>query len=121
MDLFDIAIAKKLSGGGGGGGSSDFSTAKVTFVCTNPTWGYYANVPVCDDDIPAFAIRNFQVTDPVTVTVPMYKGQGRFPLGFLQDAVGIPTASGGVAVSMETFSFIVTGDGTITATGQEYN
>lgn len=34
MDLFDIAIAKKLSGGGGGGGGgdSDFSTAQVTVV-----------------------------------------------------------------------------------------
>lgn len=34
MDLFDIAVARKLSGGGGGGGggSSDFSTAQVTVV-----------------------------------------------------------------------------------------
>ena len=32
MDLYDIAVARKLSsGGGGGGGSSDFSTATVTF------------------------------------------------------------------------------------------
>lgn len=31
MDLFDIAVARKLSsGGGGGGGSSDFSTATMT-------------------------------------------------------------------------------------------
>ena len=32
MDLYDIAVACKLSGGGGGGGSSDFSTATVTIV-----------------------------------------------------------------------------------------
>ena len=33
MDLYDIAIARKLSGGGGGGGgSSDFSTAEVTII-----------------------------------------------------------------------------------------
>lgn len=34
MDLFDIAVARKLSGGGGGGGGgdSDFSTATVTIV-----------------------------------------------------------------------------------------
>lgn len=31
MNLYDIAIARKLSGGGGGG-SSDFSTATVTFT-----------------------------------------------------------------------------------------
>ena len=32
MNLYDIAIARKLSGGGGGGGSSDFSIANVSFV-----------------------------------------------------------------------------------------
>ena len=40
MDLYDIAIAKKLSGGsggGGGGGSSDFSTATISFDGTNDT------------------------------------------------------------------------------------
>ncbi len=31
MDLFDIAVAKKLSGSGGGGGGGDLSTAEVTF------------------------------------------------------------------------------------------
>lgn len=31
-DLFDVVVARKLSGGGGGGGSSDFSTATVTFI-----------------------------------------------------------------------------------------
>ena len=30
MDLYDIAVARKLSSGGGGGGSSDFYTAEVT-------------------------------------------------------------------------------------------
>lgn len=35
-DLFDIAVARKLSGGGGGGGSSDFSTAQVTIVNNFP-------------------------------------------------------------------------------------
>ena len=29
-DLFDVVVARKLSGGGGGGGSSDFSAAEVT-------------------------------------------------------------------------------------------
>ena len=41
MDLYDIAIARKLSGGGGGGGSSDFSTATVTVVNGNIN----ANIP----------------------------------------------------------------------------
>lgn len=38
MDLYDVAVARKLSsGGGGGGGSSDFSTAEVTVVGVAPT------------------------------------------------------------------------------------
>lgn len=32
MNLYDIAIARKLSGGGGGGGSSDFDKAIITVV-----------------------------------------------------------------------------------------
>lgn len=34
MDLFDVILAKKMSGGSGGGGSgsSDFSTAQVTII-----------------------------------------------------------------------------------------
>lgn len=34
-DLFDVVVARKLSGGGGGGGSSDFSTASITLVSSN--------------------------------------------------------------------------------------
>ena len=105
----------------GGGGGGDFETASVTFVCTNPSWGYNASVPICDDDIPAFSVSDIIVTDPVTVKVPMYKGEARFPLMAVVGTTGVPTASGGVAVSIEEFSFIVTGDGTITATAQEYD
>ena len=33
MDLYDVAVARKLSsGGGGGGGSSDFSMATMTMI-----------------------------------------------------------------------------------------
>ena len=32
MSLYDIAVARKLSGGGGGGGSSDFDKAIITAV-----------------------------------------------------------------------------------------
>lgn len=34
-DLFDVVVARKLSGGGGGGGSSDFSTAVLHAVDMN--------------------------------------------------------------------------------------
>lgn len=35
MNLYDIAIARKLSGGGGGGGSSDMYTAEVSVIASN--------------------------------------------------------------------------------------
>ena len=38
MNLYDIAIARKLSGGGGGGGSSDFTKAEVTII-PHPIYG----------------------------------------------------------------------------------
>ena len=37
MDLYDVAIARKLSGGGGGG-SSDFTTAEVRLLCDNENY-----------------------------------------------------------------------------------
>ena len=50
MDLFDIAVARTLSGGGGGGGGgdSDFSTATMTVI--NPNWKLPSiHAPVCID------------------------------------------------------------------------
>ena len=45
MDLYDIAVARKLSGGGGGGGSSDFSTAQVTIINESESFSvnFYSN------------------------------------------------------------------------------
>lgn len=43
MDLYDIAIARKLSGGGGGGGSSDFSKAIVNVIGNDKTIDFLPN------------------------------------------------------------------------------
>lgn len=53
-DLFDIAVARKLSGGsGGGGGSSDFSTAQVTITSTNAEALIYFYSTVYDETLNA--------------------------------------------------------------------
>lgn len=75
MNLYDIAIARKLSGGGGGG-SSDFTTATVTFVVSAadyPDWigacAEGAN-PVCMSDHAEGTIKG----ENGTKTVILYKG-----------------------------------------------
>lgn len=73
MDLFDIAVARKLSGGGGGGGgSSDFTTCTVTVTGVNPIW---AAIPiVLWDSIIASDSQAFMLEAGETYQVPLYKG-----------------------------------------------
>ena len=75
MDLYDVAVARKLSsGGGGGGGSSDFSTAEVTIgnSSANTIQMYLA---YCDDEFGVSAITNLSRDDEREVIVPLYKGK----------------------------------------------
>lgn len=54
MDLFDVVIARKLSGGGGGGGSSDFTTAYITTDGSSGIEGaFVSSIPVFDPPIEA--------------------------------------------------------------------
>ena len=88
MDLFDIAVAKKLAGGGGGGGggSSDFSTATVTITLNDGTKEYleyynpiYWEADEYDEGFPALASVNMDAVAPhATNVVPiiLYKGYG---------------------------------------------
>ena len=73
MDLYDIAVARKLSsGGGGGGGSSDFSTATLTFI-NNSDVGTLALpflLTVEDDQIPVGS----NVYESGDYTIILYKG-----------------------------------------------
>lgn len=99
MDLFELAVARKLSGGGGGGGgSSDFSTATVTITLNDGTKEYleYYN-PIFweadeyDEGFPALAAVNMDVVVPyATNVVPiiLYKGYG-----LLMFAAGIKNSS----------------------------
>ena len=77
MDLFELAVAKKLAGGGGGGGSSDFSTAKLTLVSTEKSpdggGGAYGINILIDDAISS--LEDFDAFLEVSpLDVILYKG-----------------------------------------------
>ena len=100
MDLYDVAVARKLSsGGGGGGGSSDFSTAEVTVNGAGFIMAAFINN---DNTIGAVSLEN------ETAPIILFKGKANL---YTEDTVSeisgdIEDAGGG--------DYIVTGDCTIT-------
>ena len=48
-DLFDIAIARKLSGGGGGGGGNDFTEIEYSVFYDEQAYAYYLQIPSYND------------------------------------------------------------------------
>ena len=107
MDLYDIAVARKLSGGsGGGGGSSDFTTATVTL--NNPTGKqFYAPVLVLGGP--------FDYINPLGGNVPsdnyaivLYKGNA---------LATVPNGSVQISGAIESVGYngyCITGDCTLT-------
>ena len=106
-DLFDVVVARKLSGGGGGGGSSDFSTAEVTL---NPALGKPIEIAV-----PYINWNNLlmSINEPIqendTITVPLYHNS----------VIAILTSIGSISISGDIEdvgegAYIITGDCTIT-------
>ena len=77
MNLYDIAIARKLSGGGGGGGSSDFSTAEVTITNNSAD---YVELDLCygyNDVVRGNTVEagvELDENDSITVDAILYKG-----------------------------------------------
>lgn len=114
-DLFDIVVARKLSGGGGGGGSSDFSTATVTVVNQSDEDRLVAS------DCPRILSEDFietifsvVIVPPSTTSVfivPLYKGKCLWG-GITPDAT-----SGNISYDENLHYYVITGDCTITATG----
>lgn len=115
-DLFDIAVARKLSGGGGGG-SSDFSTATVTLVDSGglgaTLYGafYYESEPpfVLDPHTTAYAY-----TDQGTVEIVLYKGSALIDANDVTDQGATFTVSGNASALTPMPMINVTGDCTIT-------
>lgn len=118
-DLFDIALARKLSGGGGGG-SSDFSTAEVTLINKEGYSGFglydpgYGEFPY---GYRCFYIKNGQIvtggpmihTDPETFTL-YYIGDSLE----LSPDTAYESSTGAVTWNPDTYTLTITGDCTIT-------
>ena len=98
MNLFELAVARKLSGGsGGGGGSSDLSLATITFHMTNYEDGFAGNaakIPIVLDYNGAKYIKvDYPVLESETVTYD------------------VPASDGGLLVAVDDF-ISVTGNAT---------
>lgn len=111
MDLYDIAIAKKLSSSGGGGGSSDFSTAEVT-VTNNQE----ENALIIDELVNADVdgLSNgiaLETGESKTISVVLYKD---IPTYGYHNGVGNVAVTGDIVYADGEIR--VSGDGTITVT-----
>lgn len=105
-DLFDIVVARKLSGGGGGGGSSDFSTAEVTVN----TPSVRVQIPYIINEEQGGTVFDGGIANSGTYTVPLYKGM------LVADYSSIShrtiTVTGNIMANEPMF--VITGNGTIT-------
>ncbi len=108
-------VVKNMSGGGGGG-SSDFSTAQVLLKATEGTY-YNTVIAFIDEEDDALCNYNMQIFDDndYVMNVILYKGG----LYLAPDNIKLdppPTYSGDVTYN--DGQFMITGDCTITCTGQ---
>lgn len=106
-DLFDVVVARKLSGGGGGGGSSDFSTAQVTISGDNNA---DTCLPFCIDQGDMTALFNVRQTYyPGTYEIALWKGASLIEIynkATVETSGNIEDFGGGM--------YLITGDCTIT-------
>ena len=107
MSLYDIAIARKLSGGGGG--SSDVSTAKITLVDPNEN-GYVLLGPFYED---AMAMAKC-FTDDGEVGVLLYKNLAQVDATNVLEDGGSFSLSGNAETGLSEGLILISGDCTIT-------
>lgn len=128
MDLYNTLIDKAINGGGGGGGSSDFDTARVTFNFTAPAGytidfiGFTADFELDDSSL----YSNQGDTTSNYVDVLTYKGTAMMTYGSIFAAtleetdlfIDLDTmaVAGSISYDSDNSMFIITGNGTITAT-----
>ena len=119
MDLYDVAIARKLSGGGGGG--SDFSKAEVTIIPLESAgsgfslydpeyeeapWGYHC----CHvDNGHFFAGSPNEVFEPTTFTI-YWVGDSLT----LQVSTKYVSSTGDVVYNSDDNTVTITGDCSVT-------
>lgn len=129
-DLFDIAVARKLSGGSGGG-SSDFSTAQVT-LSANAEDTYIQISSVVLDIVSRIFVPPYPISDPLyyplgydtdaslgeTLTVVLYQGAGYATFyAYHEETVsvsGSATIEQYIVEDIPMYFIIITGDCTIT-------
>jgi hypothetical protein len=116
--VFPDGFVSAIGNISGGGGSSDFSTAEVTFISVSDTYG--ANATTVDNDSLKHETYEVSPQNPVTVTVPLYKGKNILPITCIQgnDQSYMPTTEGSIVFDLDSFGYIVTGNGSITAKGR---
>lgn len=119
-DLFDIVVARKLSGGGGGG-SSDFSTAEVTIINAGTFGDVLGYMPICHEagelgpEAPALIESTFGIEPGTTevFVVPIYKN-GMLDAAFW-DNINIISVTGDAEWESPNSDVYITGNCTITA------
>ena len=109
--LFDIAVARKLSGGGGGGGSSDISSAQVTIIAdssdTTNDQIQLDNVVLSDEGI-IYPVEMAN-SESNEYTVVLYQNYM-----LLNDYDGVIKSTTGAIELVEEGQYAITGDCSIT-------
>ena len=112
MNLYDIAIAKKLSGGGGGGGG-DFTTATLTIISDGRKVDASLPMPVdagtWGPDQPAFLWTFPQELVNGTYTIVLFKGALYVPMTI----EGTEWTTDGNITELGEGEFLITGNCTI--------
>ena len=109
MNLYDIAIARKLSSGGGGG---DYTTANVTVSVSTDTDAVILPVPIDMEGQSGLAVLYVSKNNQGVYPVTMYKGLANGGMRWLGTTPTI-TTTGAITYNSD-YGFIITGDGTIT-------
>lgn len=139
MDLFDIAVAKALSGSGGGGGDSRFSTCEVEVFFTKNGQpltlntadvtlfnGYSASpIPAADDMIDTYYHCSPQLDQDNTIITPLLFDGVAYSSGangmsgdtyYVMNYEVAPVCTGDISIGTfgDSPAIIIRGDGTIT-------
>ena len=135
MRLYDIVIAKKLSGGGGGGGSSDFNKVNVTIINNSGIYssvfhfyfteslddGYFAGFYVDDEyGINTYMDDGVDVVSQTTQEVYILNNKNILVMPTTESPSRTYTLTGDVVETTyeDMPLFVVTGDCTITVNYQ---
>lgn len=100
---------------GGGGGSSDFTTATVKFISTKGIYSVAGSFVFGTDTIVSSKITVEQLSPPMELIIPLYKGSAVYSLRAFGNVQSTPIVTGGITVFNEGIR--ITGDGTYSADG----